>query len=120
MTGGSVSSLPGRRAKMLPILSTPIVQPASLDQRTNRSRACLSRSVSASRFTPPFSVAAILSNNIRLSHNRSLLMRMFVVTHFSQVEPQSHKGHEETPALNGELFHCHPRESGGPGQATDL
>src|SRR5215470_16187399 len=79
MTGASESSFPGRRAKMLPILSTPMVQPASVHHFTNRSRACLSRSVSASRRTPPFSVAPIFAKSIRLCQRRSLLMRMFVV-----------------------------------------
>ena len=77
MTGGRDSSRPGRRAKMLPILSIRTVQPASSHQRTNRSRAALSTSVSASRQTPPLSVAPIFAISMRLAHRRSPSTLMF-------------------------------------------
>ena len=77
ITGGSDSSRPARRAKMLPILSMPTLQPASSHQRTKRSRAALSTSVSASRQTPPFSVAPIFAISIRLAHRRSPSTLMF-------------------------------------------
>src|SRR6516225_3365803 len=79
MTGGRDSSLPGRRAKMLPILSTVMRQPAASPHCRNRSRAWRSRSVSARRQTPPFSVAPILASSIRLCHSRSLSMRILVL-----------------------------------------
>src|SRR6185437_2552234 len=63
---------------MLPIRSTETVQPASLHQRTKRSRPWRSRSVSASRQTPPLSVAPILAISIRLCHRRSPLTRRFL------------------------------------------
>src|SRR5581483_3481721 len=66
-----LSSLPARRAKMLPILSILMVQPAFLHQAMKRSRASRSRSVKARRQTPPFAVAPILAISIRLSHSRS-------------------------------------------------
>jgi hypothetical protein len=47
---------------MLPILSTRMMQ-----------RAWPSRSLAASRHTPPFGVAPISANAIRLAHNRSPL-----------------------------------------------
>src|SRR5437762_2934303 len=79
MTGGSELSLPGRRAKMLPIVSMVMLQPAWVHHVWNRSRAWRSRSVKARRQTPPFSVAPILANSIRLSHSRLPSIRMLVV-----------------------------------------
>src|SRR6266550_2402138 len=75
MTGGFAGSRPSRRAKILPSLSTLMAQPASLAQRTKRSRPWRSRSVSAMRQTPPFSVPPILASSIRLDHKRSESMR---------------------------------------------
>src|SRR5207302_3281148 len=73
-TGGRSGSRPGRRAKMLPILSTATVQPASSHQRIKRRRASPSRSLAASRQTPPFAVAPIRASSIRLAHSRSPLI----------------------------------------------
>src|SRR5882672_4702527 len=70
MIGGRPLSLPGRRAKMLPIPSIATPQPASLHQRMKRSRASPSSLERASRRTPPFSVAPILARSIRDFHNR--------------------------------------------------
>src|ERR1044071_309630 len=77
ITGARELSRPARRAKMLPMRSTVIVQPAALHHAAKRSRAFLSRSVSVSRQTPPFSVAPILASSIRESQSRWLLMVMF-------------------------------------------
>ncbi len=52
-TGGRWSSVPGRRAKMLPTRSTATVQPASVHQVMKRSRISLSASVRARRRRPP-------------------------------------------------------------------
>src|ERR1041384_537982 len=71
MTGGRSGFLPGRRAKMLPIQSTATVQPASSHQRMKSRRAWPSRSLAASRQTPPFSVAPIRASSIRLAQSRS-------------------------------------------------
>src|SRR5690349_13235429 len=71
MTGARLSSLPGRRAKMLPILSILMLQPAWRHQSMKRSRAWRSRSVKARRQTPPLAVAPIFAISIRLSHSRS-------------------------------------------------
>src|SRR3954465_1854387 len=70
MTGGSASLRPGRRAKMLPIPSIAMLQPASLHQRMKRSRASPSSLVSANRRTPPLSVAPMRARSIRDFHNR--------------------------------------------------
>ena len=71
MTGGRSGLRPGRRAKMLPIRSTVTVQPASSHQPMKSRRASPSRSLAASRHTPPFAVAPIRANSIRLAHSRS-------------------------------------------------
>src|SRR3954467_7707253 len=71
ITGARLSSLPGRRAKILPILSILMLQPAWRHQSMKRSRAWRSRSVKARRQTPPLAVAPILAISIRLSHSRS-------------------------------------------------
>src|SRR5215475_12793809 len=83
MTGARLSSLPARRAKMLPILSILMVQPAFLHQAMKRSRASRSRSVSARRQTPPFCVAPIFAISIRLSHSRSPSTLRLVATRLS-------------------------------------
>src|SRR4051812_8414242 len=69
---------------MLPIRSTETVQPASSHQRMKRRRASPSRSLAASRHTPPFSVAPIWASSIRLAHSRSpLIVRLRI-----SIEPQ--------------------------------
>ena len=77
ITGRRLGSLPGRRAKILPTLSTVTVQPASSAHLTNRSRPWPSNSVPARRATPPFGVAPILAISIKLSHKRALLIFRF-------------------------------------------
>src|SRR5437899_515240 len=77
MTGGRFGLRPDRPAKMLPILSTRTVQPASLHHRIKRRRASPSRSLAASRHTPPFGVAPICANSIRLAQRRSPLTCRF-------------------------------------------
>ena len=71
MTGARSGLRPGRRAKMLPIRSTVTVQPAASHQPIKRRRAAPSRSLAASRHTPPFSVAPIRASSITLPHSRS-------------------------------------------------
>ena len=75
MTGARLSSSPLRCAKTFPILSTRIVQPSSSHHLIQRSRASLSRSVSASRQHPPFSVPPIFPMIISVSQSRSPLIR---------------------------------------------
>mgnify|MGYP006197789685 CR=1 FL=1 len=75
ITGAKASLRPARRAKMLPMRSTRMLQPASRSQRTSWSRPSRSRSVRASRHTPPFGVAPILAISARLSHSRAPSMR---------------------------------------------
>src|SRR5690349_2446876 len=77
MTGGRVGSRASRRAKMLPIRSIRTVQPASSHQRMKSRRAAPSRSLAASRHTPPFVVAPSCANSIRLAHRRSPLTCRF-------------------------------------------
>ena len=67
--------------------STLTVQPASLHQRMNRSRAWPSSSVSASRRTPPLSVAPIFASSISESHRRCWLMEMFMAIHLLSKPP---------------------------------
>src|SRR3546814_9431064 len=60
---------------MLPILSTAMAQPASLHQRTKRSRPSRSKSLSARRQLPPATPGPIFAISIRLSHRRSPFTR---------------------------------------------
>ncbi len=71
VTGSSLGSVPGRRAKMLPILSTVMLQPASWHHFTKRSRPSRSKSVSARRQLPPATPGPIFAISMRLSHSRS-------------------------------------------------
>src|SRR5574337_586243 len=75
--GGRLLLRPARRMKPLPILSMVTVMPASLAQRSTRSRPCLSRSVRVKRHTPPLGVAPILASSISEAHRRSPLTRRF-------------------------------------------
>ncbi len=53
ITGGRLVSRPGRRAKMLPILSTRTVQPAASHQPMKSRRAAPSRSLAETRRGAP-------------------------------------------------------------------
>src|ERR1051326_687130 len=70
---------------MLPMRSIVTVQPASSHQRIKRRRASPSRSLAASRQTPPFAVAPIRANSIRLAHSRSpLIVRLRMPPPYSE------------------------------------
>ena len=75
MMGGRLLLRPARRMKPLPILSMVTVMPASLAQRSTRSRPCLSKSVRVKRQTPPLGVAPIWASSMSEAHRRSPLMR---------------------------------------------
>ncbi len=74
-TGGASASVPGRRAKILPMASIRGAKPASRHQETKRSRAFLSRAVKAKRLEPPPGVAPISAISIRLCQSLSPLTR---------------------------------------------
>ena len=80
--GNIFARRPGRRAKMLPMRSILTVQPAASHQRMKTRRASASRSLAASRHTPPFAVAPIRASSIRLAHSRSpLTVRLRISCH---------------------------------------
>src|SRR6056297_3234322 len=62
---------------MLPISSSPMVQPASSHHFRNSARPSASASVTVWRLLPPATPGPIFAISIRLSHSRSPSMRMF-------------------------------------------
>src|ERR1700674_1638913 len=76
---------------MLPIPSTVTVQPASVHQLQNRSRAWRSISVSASRGTPPFYVAPILARSISDFHSRCASIEIAAINRYLE-KISSHHG----------------------------
>src|SRR5690606_24504675 len=110
ITGGRSSRRPGRRMNMLPMASTRTAQPSSRAQDTTRSRPWRSRSVSASRHTPPLSVAPMRASSIRESHRRRPSMRSAAVAESWRVSmiapnnvtgPQALDAHAQVAVLDG-------------------
>ncbi len=69
--GGRLSSLPGRRAKILPISSMVTVQPTSSQAAMNQRRTSASRSVSVSRLMPPLAWPPILAVSMIVPQSRT-------------------------------------------------